>query len=345
MSMRSNEGRAALAAGLIATAAFTAGIVMPAGNAQAQGSGIVTFAVPPEGASGYLIASGYSKALSTHTSIKKVVLQPFASASAWPVRMNTGEVNFAQHCGYEQILEAYHGTGPFKSVGPLRNIRNIATNYGLPWSVHVVDPKVKSFADLKGKTLFVQVSHTDHVTALTVLLKEAGLDYKKDIKVIPFRSPTEAVQGVATGRGDAIAFGLIPSLVEIKRSKGMHSLPVSADLAQKVKAADPVWGAAVISKGRGPLAPEADVPVLEIECGMAASAKTDADTVYQVIKTVYTHHDEWKGVHPLARQATLKKALELVVVPFHDGAIRYYKEAGVWTPELAAKQKELLDKK
>ncbi|MPZ55282.1 MAG: TAXI family TRAP transporter solute-binding subunit [Rhizobiales bacterium] len=336
--------RTARTARMTVAAALAAGCMQLSGAASAQAPSIATFAVPPEGASGYLIASGYSKLLSAHTPIQKVVLQPFASSSAWPVRMNTGEVHFAQHCGYEQILEAYTGTGPFKSVGALRNIRNIATMYGLPWSVHVVDPNVKSIADLKGKTIFVQVSHTDHVTALRVMLKVAGLDYSKDIKVIPFRSPTEAVQGVSTGRGEAIAFGLIPSLVEIKRSKGMHTIPIPADLAQKVKAADPVWGVTTIAKGRGPLAPEADVPALEIECGMAAAAQTSAETVYQVVKTVYDRHGEWKGVHPLANQATLKKALEIVVVPFHDGAIRFLKESGVWTAELDAKQKELLGK-
>lgn len=339
-----NRTRQSWTARAVMAAALAVACVQLSGAASAQAPTIATFAVPPEGASGYLIASGYSRLLSAHTPIQKVVLQPFASSSAWPVRMNTGEVHFAQHYGYEQIMEAYTGTGPFKPVGALRNIRNIATMYGLPWSVHVVDPNVKSLADLKGKTVFVQVSHTDHVTALRVMLKEVGLGYAKDIKVIPFRSPTEAVQGVSTGRGDAIAFGLIPSLVEIKRSKGMHTIPIPAELAQKVKAADPVWGATTIVKGRGPLAPEADVPVLEIECGMAASAQTNADTVYQVVKTVYTRHAEWKGVHPLANQTTLKKALEITVVPFHDGAIRFLKEAGVWTAELAAKQKELLGK-
>lgn len=32
----------------------------------------------------------------------------------------------------------------------------------------------------------------------------------------------------------------------------------------------------------------------------------------------------------------------MVVVPFHEGAVRFYKEAGLWTSKLEAKQKELL---
>jgi hypothetical protein len=30
----------------------------------------------------------------------------------------------------------------------------------------------------------------------------------------------------------------------------------------------------------------------------------------------------------------LKKATEIVVAPFHEGAVRFFKEKGVWTPEL-----------
>jgi len=208
--------------------------------------------------------------------------------------------------------------------------------------VHAVDPAIKTFADLKRRSVFVQVSHTDHTTALRVLLKAAGLDYNRDIKIMPFREPGEAVQGVASGRGDAIAFGLIPALVELKRSKGLHSIPISPELASQVQAADPVWGTAVIKKGQGPLTPAEDVPVLAIECGMAAAVQTNAETVYQVMKAVYGNLDSWTSVHPLAKQTTLKKALQVTVVPFHDGAIRFYNEAGLWTDELDAKQKELL---
>ncbi len=327
---------------MLGAAMLAASCLLAPRTGSAQVQDVVTFAVPPEGASGYLIAAGYSKVINAQTSIKKVILQPFSSATAWPVRMNAGEVNFSQHCGYEQIVEAYNGTGPFKSVGAQRNIRNLATSYGLPWTVHAVDPAVKTFADLKRRSVFVQVSHSDHTTAMRILLKAAGLDYNRDIQVIPFREPGEAVQGIASGRGDAIAFGLIPALVELNRSKGLHSIPISPELARQVQAADPVWGTAVIKKGQGPLTPPEDVSVLAIECGMAAAAQTSAETVYQVLKAVYDHHDSWKGVHPLANQTTLKKALQVVVVPFHDGAIRFYKEAGLWTAELDARQKELL---
>ena len=59
-------------------------------------------------------------------------------------------------------------------------------------------------------------------------------------------------------------------------------------------------------------------------------------------KAIYGHHDEWKKVHCFARQWKLKKATLIRVIPFHVGAVRYYKEQGVWTSELEGQQKALL---
>jgi TRAP transporter TAXI family solute receptor len=305
---------------------------------------VVTIAVPPEGTSGYIMATGYSGVISKYSGIKKTVLQPFSGSAGWPARMNAGEVNFGQHCGFEQVMQAYEGTGPFSKIGPQRGVQNMCTGYGLPWGIHVIDPAIESIEQLKGRTLFVQVSHSDHVTAVRVMFKAAGLDYDKDIKVIPFRSPAEAVQGLLSGRADGIAYGIIPGLTQVQRTRGLHSIPISDDLAAQVKKADPVWGSTVVGKGQGALKSEKDLPVLEIECGLAAGEKTSTEAVYQAIKAIYEHYDEWKKVHFLARQWTLKKATEIRVVPFHEGAVRYYKEKGVWTSELEEQQKALLKK-
>jgi TRAP transporter TAXI family solute receptor len=319
---------------ILAALCIGAGGLLRVGPAAAELPKVLTIAVPEEGSSGYLIATGYAGAINKYTEIQKTILQPFAGSANWPARMNQGEVDFGQHCGFEQVLQSYRGEGPFSSLGPQKNIRTAVTGYGLPWGIHVVDPNAKTLKDLKGKKLFVQVSHSDHVTAVTELLKSVGLQYKKDVTILPFQSPQEATQGVMTGRADAIAFGAIPSLSEVQNARGLHTLPIPAEAVRKVQEVDPVWGATVIKAGTGPLKPEQDVSVLEIECGLAAGAKASSDTVYTVLKTMYDHWDEWKGVHPLAKQWTLKKATEIVVAPFHEGAVRFFKEKGVWTPEL-----------
>lgn len=322
-------------------AATVAALSAVAGS-YAQVPKVMTMAAPPEGTTGYLLATGVAKAITDFTPVDKVILQVFGGASGWQTRMQSGEVNLGQHCGFKQMQEAYLGEGPYKAMGPLRNIRAVATGYGLPFGIHVTDPNIKTLADLRGKTLFVLAIQTDQRVAMETMLKAIGLTYGKDVRIIAVRSPQESLQGLSTGRGDGMFYGVIPALVEIQRGRGLHTLPVPAEIAKKVLEAEPVWGMTAIRAGTPPLNLPQDVPTLAIECGLAAGAQTDAETVYLATRALYEHHATWSQVHPLARQWTLKKATQIFVVPFHDGAVRYFREQGVWTPALEARQQGLL---
>ena len=66
------------------------------------------------------------------------------------------------------------------------------------------------------------------------------------------------------------------------------------------------------------------------------------DVVYHFTKAFFENLKQFYPVHASAKEYTLKGSLEDPTIPFHPGAIRYYKEVGMWTPELEATQKELL---
>jgi len=325
-----------------AAAAF--GLVVGGSATAADLPSVITIAGPSQAASGYVIATGYGVVITKYTAIKKVVVQPFAGGEAWPSHMQSGNVNFGQHCAFFPVYEAFNGIGVFKKAGPMHNIRHVARGYGLAWGLHSVDPKIKRVADMKGKSVFYQPSHSELHRAVKIILEGAGLTLNKDVRGIPFRSPREAIQGLRTGRGAVMAYGTIPGLAELKRAKGLRTLALSDAVMDKVYEADPVWGRTVVKAGRGPTAPDVDTPTLEVQCGLEAGAQTSADTVYAVTKAIYEHLDEWKGVHRNAAQWTLKNATMISIVPYHDGAIRYFKEKGVWNAKLEAKQQELLAK-
>ena len=65
--------------------------------------------------------------------------------------------------------------------------------------------------------------------------------------------------------------------------------------------------------------------------GLESSSET---MVYSMVKIMHTHFDEYKNNAPGAGGWTLdRQKFEQAFVPFHIGAIRYYKEIGAWTPE------------
>ena len=328
--------------GMAALAAVAAVTVAAPDRTLAEVANVITFAVPPEGSSGYLMVSAFGKVVTDKTPIKKIVFQTFGGAAGWPARMQTGEVNFGAHCGFQLVKEAYAGSGVFKKLGRQKNVLNLANGYGLAYGINMIDPAISSISQLKGKTIFVQMAHDDQRIAIEVMAKAAGLQIGKDLKIIPVRSPQESIQGLLTGRADGVMYGLIPGLTEVQQARGLHTLPIPDDMLKKVVAAAPVWGTIVMKPGTPPLKPDKPVPMLEIQCGVAAGAQTSADTVYQVTKAIFDNLPEWTSVHPLAKQWSLKKATQINVAPYHEGAIRYYKEKGVWTPELEATQKALL---
>ena len=75
---------------------------------------------------------------------------------------------------------------------------------------------------------------------------------------------------------------------------------------------------------------------------LTTSAATSDDTVYRITKAILGHHTEFAKFHATARAWTADNTLEDPKIPFHPGAIRYFKEIGKWTPRLEALQATLL---
>ena len=66
------------------------------------------------------------------------------------------------------------------------------------------------------------------------------------------------------------------------------------------------------------------------------------DLVYKVTKAILDNNDEFATYHKIAREWTAENSVQNIALPFHEGAIRYYKEKGLWNDELEAEQQELL---
>jgi len=70
----------------------------------------------------------------------------------------------------------------------------------------------------------------------------------------------------------------------------------------------------------------------------------DANLAYWMLKSVAESHDDFKGIAPTMKDWTLERSLAvpLKLAPFHEGAVRYLKDAGKWTDALQKAQDEIL---
>ena len=69
------------------------------------------------------------------------------------------------------------------------------------------------------------------------------------------------------------------------------------------------------------------------------------EAAYQVVKTIFTHSKELIAVHKSSKHWTIENTLAAPPIPFHPGAIRYFREIGAWTDAHQKRQDALLAKR
>jgi TRAP-type uncharacterized transport system substrate-binding protein len=75
---------------------------------------------------------------------------------------------------------------------------------------------------------------------------------------------------------------------------------------------------------------------------LTAMASTDADLAYNMTKAMVELYDSYDGDAPGIGGWALDAQDFTWVVPYHEGAIRYFEEAGVWSEEAQAHNDELV---
>ena len=75
---------------------------------------------------------------------------------------------------------------------------------------------------------------------------------------------------------------------------------------------------------------DADVKTFGVGATFVTSAKVPGDVIYQVVRAVFENFDDFRRLHPAFENLEAKQMVkDGLSAPLHDGAKRYYKEAGL----------------
>jgi TRAP transporter TAXI family solute receptor len=72
-----------------------------------------------------------------------------------------------------------------------------------------------------------------------------------------------------------------------------------------------------------------DIETIGVKATFVTSKKVDEDVVYAVTREVFENFGDFKSLHPAYEVLTKQSMLKGLSAPFHKGALRYYKEAGL----------------
>jgi hypothetical protein len=258
-----------------------------------------------------------------------------AQASNGSLANVNGVASGAMEAGFTQsdvATWAYTGTGAFEGKPKVGELRMIANLY--PESIHLVVKKgsgIRSVADLKGKRVALDEPGSGTLINARMVLAAYGI---KESDIRPdYIKPNQAGDKLKDGSLDAFFFvGGAPAgaIAELASSGvGIELVPLTGGPADALRKQNPYF--AVDSIAANTYKDVAAVQTLAVGAQLVTSAKVSTETVYEITKAMYSEQSQktLAAGHAKGRFITRDNAVKSVGIPFHPGAEKFYKEAGL----------------
>ncbi|TAK81318.1 MAG: TAXI family TRAP transporter solute-binding subunit [Betaproteobacteria bacterium] len=297
------------------------------------GAQTVGFATLPPGSILHAQASVIAKAVQDHSKLQVRVigyggdtgiLESVASKKADFWLLDVGE-----------SADAFHGRGTWKGNAK-PNLRTAITMYGFQMAFWVrKDSNINAIADLKGKRVPAEwVQQTGVIPHTTAVLAAGGITYNDVVKV-PEVNVVRAADDFKAGKLDLLFFAVgAPKVAEVAASVGgLRLLPMSPlpDSEARMKKVRPEYYYSTVRPAPHIAGVDAPSPVQTIDVVVGVGAHVPDAVVYQFVKAMRENKKDLVAGHPNFNQFDPTEAGKVQQsLPHHPGAIRYFKEAGIW---------------
>lgn len=224
---------------------------------------------------------------------------------------------------------AYNGTDMFEGQ-KLPNILTIGTLY--PEVVQIAASKksgIKTIADLKGKRVSIGDAGSGVEFNAKQILEGYGLTFDDIVKNnLSFKESAEGLQNNTLDACFVTAGVPNSALQELAFTNGLVLIPVDGEAAEKICKKYSFYTKTIIPGGtyKGS---EEDVAALAIKATIAVNANLDEATVYSMTKALFENLDELSQAHAKGKEVSAAAAVTGISVPFHAGALKYFKELGL----------------
>lgn len=296
----------------------------------------------PPGTSYYAVGGGIAKLVQESYGTQAIV-RPFAGSSVYLPLIQRGELPLGLNTGIDSYF-AYSGRDVYDA--PMQDLRVLIQLWPIKHSYLVrASSDMHSIADLRGRRV------------VTDLSANAFLG--------PYHRAILATAGLTEGDVQAINTGGLPDGLRLLTQGRTDATPAAIDLAL-VRQAHTTIAGGVRYLTLGTVAPDAPerVPGASVELARPTAVTTgfsepmrlpqfhtllntsvhlaDADA-YALAKLVYENWAALQADFPVLAE-TPRAALvpPNMPIPYHPGAIAYYRDAGLWTDAHQANQQWLL---
>jgi uncharacterized protein len=232
-------------------------------------------------------------------------------------------------------LEGWNGIGDWTKGQKFRQMRALFPMYDTPFQPVVLRRSgISTIAQLDNKRIGVGPRGGTSGTYIPAIVKVLGISVE-----ISNGSQELIATDLLAGRYDAY-FAMLgaptPAIQKLEANEPITFISLSPEQIEAVRKVMPEFSTSKIVAGTYQ---SLDQDYVTLGVYNFAIGRTDLpdDLVYQVVKAAFENQPRLVKAHPAARETLPQNADKNTFLPFHPGAVRYYREMGIKIPdELAA---------
>ena len=224
---------------------------------------------------------------------------------------------------------AVRGAEGWDRAYPIRTVMTLAPNIALFLSRE--GSRVQNIGDLRGRRVVVGPAGAGFEFFLRPLLAAHGLTYED---FTPLHGTQASAVNLLGDGSAAAAFlgGAVPtaSIVQASTSQAIHFIPFDPEAVDRLVSEYLFFNPATIPAGtyRGQ---DSDFNGLDVgSMHLITSADADGDLIYELTRMIYENRDGVTAKHPAGRAINPGNVVRDTGTEFHPGAVRYYREIGIW---------------
>ena len=289
----------------------------------------LSFGTAPPGGAFFVVGGALTEVLNAQTSETWSVTAEATSGSQENIRrLTTGELDFALSNAAITYF-AVRGTEGWDRAYPVRAVMTLAPNVAL--FLTKSNSGVRTIADLKGQRVVIGPAGAGFEYFVQPLLAAHGVTYAD---FTPLNATQSAAVDMLADNSAAASFigGAIPtaSITQASASMDVFFVPFDDQAVEKLVADYIFFDRATIPadtyRGQTTAFEGLDVGSMHL----ITSADQDEDVVYRVTKALYESREQVTQRHAAGAAINAGNVVRNTGTEFHPGAIRYYREIGIW---------------
>lgn len=289
----------------------------------------ISVGTAPPGGAFFVVGGALAEVLNAENQQSWNVTAEATSGSQENIRrLATGELDFAVSNAAITYFAA-RGTEGWDRAYPVRTVMTLAPNVAL--FLTTANSGIQRITDLKGKRVVIGPAGAGFEYFVKPLLGAHGVSYED---FTPLNATqTAAVDMLSDGSAAAIFIGgAIPtaSITQAAASMDILFVPFDPEAVKRLVSEYVFFDHATIPANtyRGQTEEIAALDVGSMH--FITAADQDEQLVYDVTKALYESREQVVQRHAAGAAINAKNVVRDTGTEFHPGAIRYYREIGVW---------------